>query len=100
MIETIRFSKLPIELICWMTALAALYFVNLGNQHFTLCPLGSIGFDWCPGCGLGRSISLLMHGDFKASIAMHGLGIPAFLVLIHRIYVLTNQLHNFKNKTL
>lgn len=83
-----RFSKLPIELICWVTALVGLYFVNPGAHHFTLCPLQHLGVDWCPGCGLGRSISLLMHGEFKASVAMHILGIPAFLVLVHRVYVL------------
>jgi len=84
-------SKLPVELICWVSALTLLYFSNPHAHHFTLCPLENAGFDWCPGCGLGRSIALLMHGELEASLGMHWLGIPAFLVIIHRIYTLSKR---------
>lgn len=86
-----RFSKLPIELLCWTTALTMLYFANPYAHHFTLCPLENAGFSWCPGCGLGRSITLLMHGEIAASFGMHWLGMPAFLIIMHRIYILLKR---------
>lgn len=87
-------SKLPLEGICWVTALLLLYFTNPHDHHFTLCPLENIGFAWCPGCGLGRSIALFLHGEISASFAMHGLGIPAFFVIVHRIYSLLKQTYS------
>ncbi|WP_353181612.1 DUF2752 domain-containing protein [Parapedobacter lycopersici] len=88
MMQQVQFSRLPVELCCWIAALVLLYLSNPGMHHFTLCPLENVGVDWCPGCGLGRSLTLLMHGEFAASVSMHPLGIPAFLVLAHRIYCL------------
>ncbi|WP_332911961.1 DUF2752 domain-containing protein [Algoriphagus boritolerans] len=41
------------------------------ESHLSLCPLNQLGFEWCPGCGLGRSMNLLAHGDFQASWSMH-----------------------------
>lgn len=96
--QHIRFFRLPIELLCWVCALLLLYFSNPGLHHFTLCPLENMGFDWCPGCGLGRSIALLMHGKIAASVTMHVLGIPTFLVLIHRIYCLAKPSITIYNK--
>jgi len=47
-----------------------------------------MGFTWCPGCGLGHSISFLFHGDIKSSFHAHWLGIPALIIIVYRIYVL------------
>lgn len=85
----LSFSNLPIEWACWVSALALLYLSNPHSHHFTLCPLENMGGDWCPGCGLGRSIALLMHGEIRASFGMHWLGIPALLIIVHRIYRLS-----------
>lgn len=81
-------SRWPVELIFWVAALVTLYFVDMGQYHHTLCPLGSAGLIWCPGCGLGRAITLLMHGDLMGSVQMHLLGVPALGVLLYRIGVL------------
>lgn len=59
--------------------------------HFTLCPLKLMGFNWCPGCGLGHSIAYLLHGDVYHSFHAHWLGIPALLIILHRIYILFKQ---------
>ncbi len=85
------FSKLPVELVCWVLGLILLYISDPHAHHYTLCPLENAGFDWCPGCGLGRSIALLMHGELEASLGMHWLGIPAFFIIIHRIYTLSKK---------
>ncbi|RQP19934.1 DUF2752 domain-containing protein [Parapedobacter defluvii] len=88
------FRKLPIEWMCWMTALILLYFSDPHTHHFTLCPLENMGLEWCPGCGLGRAIALFMHGEIEASFRMHWLGIPAFFSIIHRIYTLSKLTYN------
>ncbi len=71
----------------WISALFYLaFFVNPFETHFTICPLANAGFEHCPGCGLGNSISLFFHGYFVESWNTHVLGIPAILIIIHRIY--------------
>jgi len=75
------------ESLCWLISLTVLFFINPENQqHFTLCPLKNLGINYCPGCGLGRSISFFLHGDMRASFQAHVLGIPAFFIIVHRIY--------------
>ena len=79
-------KSLPLELLIWTIALVVLYNLDVDDKEAnSLCPIHNAGFDWCPGCGLGRSIALLMHGQFRDSIEMHWLGIPAFLVLVYHI---------------
>ena len=87
-------KSFPIELLFWVLALVLLATANPHEHHFTLCPLANLGFDWCPGCGLGRSITALFHGDVNASFAQHWLGIPAVLLIANRIYQLNKQLFN------
>jgi len=36
----------------------------------------------CPGCGLTRSLVFLAHGDWRASLAMHRLGIVMALAIL------------------
>ena len=71
----------------WIAALFYFAFlVNPLETHFTICPLANTGFEHCPGCGLGNSISLFFHGYFTESFNTHILGIPALLIIFHRIY--------------
>jgi hypothetical protein len=84
--------RLPFELLFWITALLLLGTADLhahGNdQHFTLCPLSNMGFNWCPGCGIGKSIGYLLKGNFQASLNEHWFGIPAVMIILNRIVVL------------
>ncbi len=81
-------KKLNIELFFWTIGLAVLAFSDPGKQHYSLCPLKNLGFRYCPGCGLGHSISWLLHGDISASFHAHPLGIFALIVIVHRIFIL------------
>ncbi len=86
------FRKWPLELITWSGAIIILslsYPKTTG--HFTLCPLENMGFLWCPGCGLGRSLSYLLHGELRLSLKQHWFGIPALAILICRILQLLNK---------
>ncbi|MFA5831888.1 MAG: DUF2752 domain-containing protein [Bacteroidota bacterium] len=75
-----------IELICWCTALLFLFLFNpMIASSFSFCLLHNAGLSFCPGCGLGRSISFLLHGDISSSFRTHLLGIPAVIVLMYRI---------------
>ncbi len=84
--------NLPLELIIWSGAILVLAISYPKTiDHFTLCPIENLGFSWCPGCGLGRSISFFLHGEFKLSFDQHWFGIPAFGILIFRIVQLLNK---------
>jgi hypothetical protein len=87
------FQRIPLELIFWIGALIGILFIDpYGAQHFTLCPLDNLGFHWCPGCGLGRAMSLLTKGDIKASWSMHPLAMFAFAAIGYRIIELIRNL--------
>lgn len=87
-----RLSHIPVEMIFWIAALALLAAADpvhhQEGNHFTLCPLASMGLSWCPGCGLGRSVTQLFHGHVRESFQYHWLGIPAVLIIGYRIVVL------------
>lgn len=86
-----------LEAFFWMVALAYLAFAQVeGQGHFTLCPLALAGFNYCPGCGLGRAIALALQGHIGSSISMHPFGVPAILLIADRI----GQIVRFNTKTL
>ena len=82
-------KRFPLELVFWILALVLLASANPHAHHFSLCPLANVGIEWCPGCGLGRSISALFHGELRESVHFHWFGIPAVLVIVYRIITLS-----------
>jgi len=82
-----KFWKLiGLEAFIWMIGLVYLGLIPSSNStHFTICPLANLGLEFCPGCGLGNSISYLFRGDIVASIHSHPLGIFAIIIIITRI---------------
>lgn len=51
-------SLIGFEAFVWILGLAYLFLIHSpGETHFTICPLSNLGFEFCPGCGLGNSIS-------------------------------------------
>jgi hypothetical protein len=91
------------ELTFWIVALICLALINpAGESHFSLCPLKMMGVKWCPGCGLGHSISYFFHGDIKNSFHVHWLGIPVVFALLYRIYTLIfmNKRYEIKSNSI
>lgn len=85
-----------LEALLWTAGLVYLVTINPYQvQKFTLCPFHNLGIGFCPGCGLGRSIAFLFHGDLVQSIITHPLGIIAFIIITLRIFKLTYR--SFKN---
>lgn len=84
--------KNNLEAIMWFIALVYLMFINPYElHHFSFCLFNISGIDFCPGCGIGRSISLIYHGDFLASLKMHPLGFFALAVISYRIVTLLRK---------
>lgn len=76
----------------WVIALLVLACINPHSENLvSFCPLHYFGFEFCPGCGLGKSISHLLHGDPVTSFKTHPLGIFAFIILLTRIITLTKK---------
>ena len=84
--------QIPFELVFWVAAVVLLAIaepeVHGHAHHFTLCPLANMGFDWCSGCGIGRAITQLLHGNIEESFAHHWFGLPALLIILYRILTL------------
>lgn len=73
----------------WIAGLLLLALMPVdADPHYSLCFFKYAGLSWCPGCGLGHSISYLFHGDWRASFHAHPLGLPAVLIILYRIYIL------------
>ncbi|MGY4383362.1 hypothetical protein ACVWYN_000381 [Pedobacter sp. UYP24] len=94
-------SYVPLELLFWVVAIALLALAQpiatTHENHFTLCPLAAMGFDWCPGCGIGRAITQIFHGNLNASLKLHWFGIPGLLILVYRILELIRiEIKNLK----
>lgn len=93
-----------LEAVIWICGLTFLAFSNLGtDHHFTICPIKNLGFSFCPGCGLGESISHLFRLQVGESLHAHPLGIIALPILIYRIIFLLRKSHseyqnNFQQK--
>jgi len=95
--KIIAFLKsINLEAVIWITGLTFLAFNNPANHHFSICPIKNLGFSFCPGCGLGESISYLFRLEFLESFYSHPLGPFAFIILMHRIYFLSKKsYHNY-----
>ena len=86
------FSKIELEAYMWAIALIYLFFINpYEAQHFSLCIFKNLGINFCPGCGIGRSISMIYHGDFLYSLQTHPLGLTALIIIVCRIYSLIRK---------
>jgi hypothetical protein len=90
------FKVVELEALLWTAGLVYLVTVNPYHvQKFTLCPFHNLGIGFCPGCGLGRSIAFLFHGDLVHSLIAHPLGIIAFILITLRIVKLSFR--SYKN---
>ena len=79
-------SLIGFEATVWIFGLLFLILIHSpGETHFIICPLANLGIEFCPGCGLGNSISYLFIGDFVTSFQSHPLGVFALIIITSRI---------------
>ncbi len=84
--RAMRFLFRNSELICWVGALTLLSITDPAGTHYSICPLHLLGLGFCPGCGLGHAVSMLLHGKLAGSLETHPLGLPALFFILLRIY--------------
>ncbi len=79
------------ELVIWIAALGILFFLHPEPNKLSVCFFRLAGLDECPGCGIGHSIHYALHLEIIKSLEAHRLGIPALLVIGHRIIQLFHK---------
>jgi len=78
------------ELAFWLCSIMLLALAPPGSgTHYSLCLFKIAGISFCPGCGLGHSISYLLQGNIRASFSAHPLGFFALVIILYRVYKLT-----------
>ena len=91
-----RLAKIPLEALIWIVGLSIFFFLDPTKEHFSICPFHQLGLTFCPGCGLGRSISHLLAGDIRHSFETHPLGLFALVVILSRIVqLIKNNFHSY-----
>jgi hypothetical protein len=81
--------RINLEALVWIVGLLFLAFTYPdGSSHSSVCIFKNMGFKYCPGCGLGHSISYFLHGEVTRSLQTHPLGIFATVILVFRIFSL------------
>lgn len=82
------FSKIlffHFEWVVLASGVTAMALLNPWADAASFCLINRLGFSFCPGTGLGRSVALLFRGEFAASFEMNVMGIPAVAILSARI---------------
>jgi hypothetical protein len=65
-----------------------------------LCLFEQLGISFCPGDGLGHSISYIFRGDFSNALKANMLGPLAVVILSSRIvYLISKNLKNTDNQS-
>lgn len=82
----------------WIALISGLLlgaFLDPFSQASSICPIDRMGFDFCPGCGLGKSVAFAARGHLSASFQSHPLGLFAILVIVARIGSIFRRNYNF-----
>jgi len=77
--------RFPVEAGTWAAGLAVMASMDPQAGGSTWCLFANLGFEGCPGCGLGRAIAHLARGAWDASFQAHPFAVPVVLLLCARI---------------
>jgi hypothetical protein len=55
------------------------HFCHLIERLPPLCPIRVLTGHACPGCGMGRALALLTHGEIIASVQQHPFALPLLI---------------------
>ena len=69
-----------IEPLIWAAVLFCIFFMDVSGG--SICIFKMIGFNSCPGCGIGHSIHDVLHFNFTTSIKEHVFGIPVTTIIL------------------
>lgn len=79
------------EPLFFAVALVLLYFMEPDPAGFSLCVFHHLGWESCPGCGLGTAIHFLLHGEWALSWDAHVLAAPAMALFLFRTFRLLTK---------
>lgn len=85
------------EPVIWTAVLFLLFFWTPSETETSLCIFRFMGFQSCPGCGIGHAIHHALHVNLAESWQHHFAGIPAAGMLIYQVF---HNLLPIKNKTI
>ncbi|MEX0647859.1 MAG: DUF2752 domain-containing protein [Balneolaceae bacterium] len=88
---------LHFEWVALASGLLLMALLDPSDSASSLCPLDRIGFEFCPGEGLGRSIAYGFRGDFHSSLQAHPAGLPAIVIILGRIVSIFRRNRNLTN---
>lgn len=91
-----KYYFLHFEWVALTAGLLLMVFLDPFSQAESICPANRLNLDFCPGCGLGRSISLLFRGDVLTSFQTHPAGILAAILIPARIFTIFYRNHKHK----
>lgn len=84
----------------WVVFSMGLVLMGMMNPEVTgtsLCLFDLLGFDFCPGDGLGHSIAYTFRGDLSSAINANIAGPAAVVILTFRVmYIWKNLYHQSK----
>jgi hypothetical protein len=75
-------------------------FIDPEVHTVSYCLFQNIGIEFCPGCGLGRSVAYIYRANLTASFQMHPAGLLMVMVLVSRIIQIFTRNTKIKKKTL
>lgn len=88
-----RFIRKHLEWFIFSAGLILLAFMNPEDAGTSLCFFEWAGIDFCPGEGLGHSISYTFRGDLTSAFHAHMAGPAAVFILTARIIYLLKNLY-------
>jgi hypothetical protein len=83
--SVLKWFRNNLELLCWITALVALFLLPENKTGASFCLSTLLGLGHCPGCGIGHSIHYALHLQIATSFQYHPLGVFAVIVIFFRI---------------
>ncbi|MEX2462709.1 MAG: DUF2752 domain-containing protein [Balneolaceae bacterium] len=90
---------LHFEWVALTTGLLLMALLDPFSDAESLCILSRLGFEYCPGCGLGTSVSHIFRGEFFASIQANPVGLFAVLIIPARVVSIFHRNYNYKKRT-
>lgn len=90
---------LHFEWVALTSGLLLMALLNPFSEAESLCILSRLGFDFCPGCGLGTSVSHIFRGEIAASMQANPVGLFAVLIIPARVFSILLRNNNYKKST-
>lgn len=94
-----KFIRKHLEWFTFLSGLLLLGLMDPGTTGVSFCLFDLAGIDFCPGEGLGHSISYTFRGDFDQAMTAHFMGPSAVLILSGRILYIWMNMYQKQTNT-